>query len=278
MILQNDLSDSAYKQMEGINFSSFKHFFTSPSHFKWELEQPNKDSDDLVIGNAVHCAVLTPNLLDKKYAVAPKVDRRKTEDKIIWNEFVALSQGKTVLTEEQWAVVASCSSSMLNNKYFKYVFDKNDELYVETAGNCEFAGSMIKGRIDLYNKTKNIIFDIKTCKDMPSRHKLQRIIKDRMYYMQGFFYRTIVNANWKPIETPKVVFGFVHKKAPNTIGHVEFSTRYMDKACNELEDSLCRYENCKIHNLWPESPESSEPMIMNPEWTLDTEDDTDDTE
>lgn len=278
MILQNDLSDSAYKQMEGINFSSFKHFFTSPSHFKWELEQPNKDSDDLVIGNAVHCAVLTPNLLDKKYAVAPKVDRRKTEDKIIWNEFVALSQGKTVLTEEQWAVVASCSSSMLNNKYFKYVFDKNDELYVETAGNCEFAGSMIKGRIDLYNKTKNIIFDIKTCKDMPSRHKLQRIIKDRMYYMQGFFYRTIVNANWKPIETPKVVFGFVHKKAPNTIGHVEFSTRYMDKACNELEDSLCRYENCKIHNLWPESPESSEPMIMNPEWALDTEDDTDDTE
>lgn len=278
MILQNDLSDSAYKQMEGINFSSFKHFFTSPAHFKWETEQPNKETDDLIIGNAVHCAILTPQLLEKKYAVAPKVDRRKTEDKLIWDEFVALSNGKTVLTIDQWAIVASCASSMKNNPYFKHVFDKNDELYVESAANCEFSGSMIKGRIDLYNKTKNIIFDIKTCKDFPSRRKLQYVIRDRMYYMQGFFYRTIVNANWKPSEPPKVVFGFVHKKAPNTVAHSMFSTRYMDTACNELEDALCRYENCKIHNIWPEAVESSEPMTINPDWALDFEDETDDNE
>lgn len=278
MILQNDLADSAYKEMEGINFSSFKHFFVSPAHFEWEKAQPNKETDDLIIGTAVHCAVLTPHLLEKKYAVAPKVDRRKTEDKIVWNEFVELSQGKSVLTEEQWAIVVKCTQSIRSNPYFKYVFDKNDELYVESAANCEFAGSMIKGRIDLYNKTKNIIFDIKTCKDYPSRQKMQYIIRDRMYYMQAFFYRTIVNANWKPSEPPKVVFGFVHKKAPCTVAHSMFSNQYMDKACVELEDALCRYENCKIHDIWPEALESSEPMIISPDWALDFEDESDHTE
>lgn len=277
MPLINDITDAQYKALAGVNFSSFKNFLVSPYHFVYKNNHPEKETDDLVVGNAIHTAVLQPHLFDRKYAVAPKVDRRKTEDKLIWNEFVASSAGKTVLTDEQFNLVLACSSSVKDNRYFKGVFDPNDELYVECAGNCEFAGSVIKGRIDLFNKTKNIILDIKSCKDFPDFIQMRRYAENRLHYMQGFFYREIVNNNFQLPETPTVVFLYIHKKEPFTIGLSQFGPLYMDKAECELSRALCRFENCKVNNVWPEAQTSMIPTIVEP-YGVDTDDDSGDNE
>ena len=269
MPLINDLSDADYKALAGVNFSSFKNFFVSPFHYLWSKNNAEKETDDLIVGNAIHCAILQPNLFDKKFAVAPKVDRRKTEDKIIWNEFVEASKGKSVLTDEQFDLVLQCSSAIKDNKYFKSITDKNDEIIIESAGNCEFAGSVIKGRIDLYNKTKNVIFDIKSCKDLPTRSQMSKYASNRLHYMQGFFYSEIVMKCYDLKERPDVVFGYVHKKAPFTIGLSQFGPIYINKAHEELSSALCRFENCKANNSFPEATTSTTPSIIEP-YGLDT--------
>ena len=274
MQLINDLSDQQYKDLEGVNFSSFKNFFVSPNYFKWKLENPEQETEDLLVGNAVHCAVLQPKEFSKKYAVAPKVDRRKTQDKLIWNEFVEANANKCVLSDESMDIVASCTAALSNSSYFKSLFSKGDEIYIESAGNCDFAGSKIKGRIDFYNKTKNIIFDINNCKDHPDFLQMRRYAEGRLHYMQGFFYSEIVMQNFQLKERPVVVFGYVHKKKPNTIGLSQFGPIYMEKAKRELSEALCRYENCKHTNIWPEASTSLLPSIVEP-FGIDTSNSSD---
>lgn len=280
MQLINDISDSAYANLEGVNFSSFKEFFVSPYHYRWSMANPRKETDALVVGLAFHCAVLQPDKFYEKFAVAPKVDRRKTEDKLIWNEFVEASKGKTVLTDEQFALILQCASAVKDNKFFKAVFDKNDELYIEAGGNCEFAGSIIKGRIDLYNATKNIIIDLKSINKLPTERAMKQVCYDRMYYMQSFFYAEIIKQRFNLDKHPTAVYAYVHKSPPHTVGLSQFSSKFMDKAASELSKQLCRYENCKKSDLWPEAEQSVSPVIIEPYDTIviDNDEESDDTE
>lgn len=280
MPLINDISDAQYESLDGINFSKFKNFFTSPYHFKWSLNNPEKPTDDLIIGNAVHAMCLQPDKFYDKFAVAPKVDRRKTEDKLIWNEFCASSQNKSVLTPEMMDMALACSSSVKDNKFFKDIINSDpDSVFIEAGGSCDFSGSKIKGRIDLYNKSKNVILDIKTCKDMPTLSQMKYYAEDRMHYMQGFFYSEIVMQSLHLEQRPSVVFLYVHKKAPFTIGMSMFGEHYIEKARRQLSKELCRYENCRFNDAWPDIPTSIIPHVIEPKNFLDFEfEDEDDVE
>ena len=203
------------------------------------------------------------------------MDRRKTEDKIAWNIFLEAAKGKVVLTDEQFNLVLQCSSAIKDNKYFKSLVSEGDEIVIESAGNCEFAGSMIKGRIDLYNVTKNVVFDIKSCKDMPTIQQMRKYAEHRLHYMQAFFYSEIVKKRYELNERPPVVFGYVHKKAPFTIGLSEFGEIYMEKAECELSRALCRFENCKTSNSFPDAITSVIPALIEP-YGIDIEEQGDD--
>lgn len=277
MFLKNDISDSDYAELEGINFSSFKHFFNSPSYFRWASQQVNEETDDLIIGSAVHTAVLQPDKFKQKYCVAPKLDRRKTEHKLIWNEFVESNKHKIALTAEMMDVVVGCTSAIRDNKYFKSIFNPNH--LIEAGGNAELFGSVIKGRIDYYNPELNVIFDIKTCSIVPNINKMRKQAEDRMHYMQGFFYRHIIAENFKLRTPPDVVFGYVNKKSPNQVGLLQFHDLYFQKAAIELEPQLMRFENCKASGVWPESDASVNPQVVKP-WSnvVDTEDEADESE
>ncbi len=277
MSLIKNITDAEYQALEGVNFSYFKNFFVSPYHYLWCKNNPEKETDDLLVGNAIHCAVLQPETWEHKFVVAPKLDRRKTEDKIAWNIFVEASKGKVVLTDEQFNLVLQCSSAIKDNKYFKSLVSEGDEIIIESAGNCEFAGSMIKGRIDLYNVTKNIIFDIKSCKDMPTLSQMKKYAEHRLHYMQGFFYSEIVMKRYNLKSRPSVVFGYVHKKAPFTIGLSQFGNKFMDKAARQLEDALCRFENCKLNSSFPDAVTSTSPAVIEP-YGLDTDHSIDEVE
>ena len=78
----------------------------APAHY-WERylnphASPQKETPALLIGSAVHCAVLEPEEFGKRYAVGPRVDRRTSKGKAEWEAFLiaAALKGLTCLDSE----------------------------------------------------------------------------------------------------------------------------------------------------------------------------------
>lgn len=260
--LIDNISDEAYEKLEGINFSKLKHFLDSPYHFKKNIEKTEDDEDktSLRIGLAVHCLCLQPHLFNDKFAVLIDCDRRTTKGKQMWAEFIESNSNKMCLTQKEFNTAMACYDSVKHNNYFKAVSSSQDEVFFEAGGCTELFGSKIKGRVDLFNKSKNIVLDIKTCSKIPTVDNIRSAIYQNKYHMQAFFYKSIVDSVYDC--NPKFVFLFVDKKNFNAVGLAEVGREFFNRAEDELNRALCRFENCKASGIWPSLPHSEEPFIV----------------
>lgn len=50
-----------------LNWSTLKHIATSPRLMKWRVEHPMKDSEALIMGRSIHCAILEPEKFDGRW-------------------------------------------------------------------------------------------------------------------------------------------------------------------------------------------------------------------
>lgn len=266
--LIDNISDTDYEKLEGINFSKLKHFLDSPYHFKKNMEKTEDEEDKtaLRIGLAVHCLALQPHLFNEKFAVMVECDRRTKEGKQMWAEFIANNQGKMSLSIKEFNTAMKCFESIKHNNYFKAVSNMKDEVFFEAGGSTELFGSKIKGRVDLFNRTKNIVLDIKTCSKIPTVDNIRSLIYQNKYHMQAFFYKSIVDSVYDC--NPKFVFLFVDKKNFNAIGLAEVGREFLNRAEDELNQTLCRFENCKSSGIWPALPNSEEPFIVDAHSTI----------
>lgn len=277
MPLINNISDSEYAEMKGINFSALKNFVTSPLHFKHFMDVKQEDTSAFKVGRAVHCACLQPSLYDKNFTVLLDVDRRTNAGKAAWAEFQQDNQGKTILNAKEFEIVANCQRALWNNSYFKNVSSADDNVIFEAGGNAELFGSHIKGRIDLYNIDKNIVFDIKTINEPPTISAIRKAIFSKKYYLQAYFYSHIVRENYGRL--PTFIFGFVEKKNPNSVGLASVSGEVLNRAEDDLKTILCRYENCKHTDIWPGLNNEEIPTIINSfEYSVDSSSEEDDSD
>ena len=259
--LIDQITDADYDALEGINFSKLKPFIDSPYLFKKNIEnQNNDDKTALKVGLAVHCLCLTPSIFGDKFAVSVVCDRRTKEGKLAWEEFVNNNQGKTVLSPQEFDLVANCYKAVSENKFFKHVHNNEDEIYLEAGGSTEIFGSKIKGRVDLFNKDKNVVVDLKTCSEIPSVDNIRKAIYKHKYHLQAYFYKAIVDNSFN-VNT-HFAFIFVDKKNFNSVGCAYVGREFFNRAAELLNETLCRYENCKAQNVWPSLPNSDCPMIV----------------
>ena len=96
------ISNKEYRSREGISSSDLKKIMKSPAHYKYWKDNPQEDTPALLFGRAAHKYILETYDFYNEFAVAPNCDRRTKEGKETWNKFVAESEGKDIITEEQF--------------------------------------------------------------------------------------------------------------------------------------------------------------------------------
>jgi exodeoxyribonuclease VIII len=256
--LLNNLSDEEYKGIDAINFSAFKHFLVSPKHYQSYLSQKQEETPAMRIGTAVHSLCLEPQKWDTEWAVCPEVDRRTTAGKAMYAAFLEMSEGKKTLLSQEAILAHDVANSVRSNKFFKKVTSGN--VKVESVAVASFAGSNIKGRIDIYNEDLNICADIKTFAEIPTIDNIRRQIVRSMYNMQAAFYVRLIEHVYG--KTPTFVFIFVEKQAPYSVALVEVSRYWIEHSLEEIEKGLCRYENCKASNIWNGLENENEPIVL----------------
>ena len=98
-----------------ISKSRLANMAVCPAYFKWCEDNPSAPSDDMVLGSAFHKIVLEPETFDDEFVVMPNFDRRTKDGKMQYALFVEQSNGKTVITQEQYETICGMRDSIMSN-------------------------------------------------------------------------------------------------------------------------------------------------------------------
>jgi hypothetical protein len=135
-----------YRQWDAVNISRLKPLRRSALECKWELDHPREETDALLMGCALHCAVFEPARFGSDFVVIPKFDRRTKDGKNQYAEAIATAQGKTLLNADQHESVSNMAKALQAHPKASRI--------IQAAGECEVSalwtvnGTLCKGRFD----------------------------------------------------------------------------------------------------------------------------------
>lgn len=241
--------DFAYRKAEGVSQSELKEVLRSPAHWLARYgpdAEPTFPSAAMIMGTALHCRVLEPELFDKDFVDRSAKDKDLTvtelkaalEDEGIEFkktakkpelEALLYPDGKPVdkrtsLAPEDYRSVCGMADAIRTHEVAGRWFDpgrkgyrKNNEisLYVE-----DFNGTKVKGRLDRLEKTKNgwMILDLKTTDDA-SPEGFRKKAFNLGYDVQAAFYTDLVaRVMGCPSEAVEFMFVAIERKRPHCIG------------------------------------------------------------
>lgn len=195
-----DITNETYHDSSGVSRSKLMLLDKSPYHYWYEtmsgLAEKQEPTPSMIVGSAFHTLLLEPAKFLSEYAVAPKIDRRTTKGKEQWEDFLLLSEGKTILTDDQFVktnkMVELVSkheivSTLLNDAVFeKSIFWTDEE-----------TGLQFKSRPDIW--ASKMVIDLKTTNNA-NLFSFSRSALEYGYYLQAGMAFEACKSLGKPID------------------------------------------------------------------------------
>jgi exodeoxyribonuclease VIII len=206
--------------------------------YQYELTHPQKPSPAMILGNAAHCAVLTPHLYPLQFAVAPSVDRRTKEGKATWEQFLVYAASQTVLTSEQSDTVLGMVAALERNPDAWQTMKAGLH---EVSVVWEIGNRKCKARLDAVDGEHGLwVADFKTIGRYPSPRAIQSAMFDFKYHVQFAWYRRAVAAQWGTQPTCFAVFQMT--KPPYTSHLCHIAPAALDRGDELIEQALARID------------------------------------
>lgn len=221
-----------------------------PQYFKWCEDNPQEPSEDLIVGSAFHKLVLEPDTFGQEFVVMPIIDRRTKQGKELYEQFVLSSEGRSVITQDQYDTICAMRDSVLSNKYavalLKGVHEQS--FYTED----EFTKERVKARPDCYRNVQDriVITDLKSCRSAISEDFMRDVVKFS-YDLQAYMYSMIISNVMKvPQENVDFVFIAVEKKPPYMINILQADQFVLERGEALFREYIGKYHECKETNHW----------------------------
>ena len=246
----------------GISATGLIQILRSPAHFKAWTEQPPKETNSMIFGRALHCAVLEPNDFVKRFAAAPKVDKRTNAGKVAYADFVLAHPKSTVLDQDDYDKALAIAEKVRKHRTVASFLLETAEIEGTLCWEDEKTGVLLKARPDIRLLSGRII-DLKTCQDARVEAFSRNIFTYSYHvqlatYMEGV--RIVHGQHGKmPViiavekEPPYAVSVFQLDKVSIEIGHMEF--RY----------AVNIYAECNRRDYWPSYPVDLQEISL-PAW------------
>lgn len=238
------MTESEYRSLPALNASRFKAFVRSPYHFFNQKEV--ETTENMLIGTAIHTALLEPEKYLSTIAYYPEVDRRTTEGKRIAAEFEATSVGKSILKAKSQEVVERCVAAVSATDEWKREKANKNNRY-EMVIMFEFAGIQCKAKLDITDSEVGWITDVKSCQDA-SHDKFRYDIQDRLYWVQAAFYVMAAEAHFGK----KFRFSFcaVETGDPSAVAWYTVPEDEMERWKSIVGMKMHQLKKCQEDNQW----------------------------
>lgn len=212
-MIYHDLPFKKYLEIKALSSTALKDFIESPVLYKWNRDNPKKETGSQFFGTAVHAWILERPDFDNQYVpldseVIKAVNNFREEDidfkslapvpkqrrgTKVWKELEVKYAGKHLIFEDEYEQLVSIYN--LNKKIGDKIMIETEmcndikELDVEIQGQNElsvefmYRGVKCKARFD--SVINDGIIDVKTTK---APYKFEREIMNYKYYIQAAFY------------------------------------------------------------------------------------------
>lgn len=239
-----------------LSYSSLKEFAKSPSHYIHYVLAKREPSKEMALGSMVHCLILQPDQFSNQFAVTPAVDRRTSEGKSKYAEFVAQSEGKTVVFEDDLELANQICNRVLSNESIKtYLKDCNA---FEHEFKFDLNGLPIRGFVD--GIANDFTLEIKTTSDANPDNFI-RDFWNRKYYLQAGIYYLATGV--------KPMYIVAETKAPYNYFICNIEDEYIEMGVQEANTLTEKFNECMTLNAWNIGYEfmSDKPIVIKaPGW------------
>lgn len=276
-----DLPNEDYHSGPGVSSTTLKKMKKSAAHCRVHMLANHKATRALMIGQAVHEAVLEPALFSDHYYVAPSIEdypsalvsladyqavakrldlkttgtkaalksaiKEVAPDTPFWDDLSAPVEGKELLPPADWKVCQGIQAAIHNNERAHRMLSGG---VAETSlfWHDDWTNELCKARFDYYRQDIGIIADLKTCEDATYREAQRAIIKYQ-YHVSAAMYLEAARHNGLPAKG--FAWVFVEKHAPYEIGLYVASQAMLDSGYQTYRRYLDTYSECCESGIWP---------------------------
>jgi len=240
----------------------------SPAHLKAYRDNPPDPTLAMIFGSQFHYAVLEPELFDKRYVVAPSVDRRTKKGKAEWAEFqLSLAENnQEVITQENLDLIRQMRDTVFKSEVASGLL---------SAGVAEQSifwnhptwGFPCKCRPDFINEKYDVVVDLKSANEANPK-AFARAAVNLKYHWQGYWYlagiKQILHDRYKDF-----IFIVVEKAPPYAVQIYILQREHISLAREQIKPLLSRYAECFASDNWPGPPDRIQTLEL-PTWYVRT--------
>jgi hypothetical protein len=255
-----------YAEIDALNFSTLKPMMRSPLAYKWALDNPHEETAAMMLGTATHRMILEPNRIGE-FAVWGDTEEEKVRRGKVWDAFLAVQDGKTVITANERDAMVGISTMVRKNPLAaKYLRDEGPT-EVSMFWHDRTTGRAFKGRIDKLIPEKHIMVNLKTCRSSQPRRFGAQAFQLGYYahealYWDGYKQLTGESAKQKIIafESKEPWEGAVYRITPDV--------RLL--GLEKIQELLTRLQWCEENNSWPPEMEEESDLIL-PSYAMESD-------
>lgn len=241
-----DLPDPAYRAIPRISMSGAKPYAKTEAHGISQAKTGlrNVKPETLMLGRAVHTAILEPHRLELDYVVSPKFDRRTTLGKEAHAEFEAGVGDRSIVSQDQLDLALQMRESAMAHPLAAAMLSEGDAEVAQFWQTELDDGTIVpcKGRLDWLRmdwKGHPLILDVKSCQDASPRG-FARACANFSYHLQDYMYSSGLVAA-AGVEHPTFVFLAIEKEPPYACAVYELDALARSRGCDLMEICLQRY-------------------------------------
>lgn len=240
------LDEDIYRSHLALNYSSAKSLLKSPKHFQAALRRKVEPSQEMLMGTAIHEAVLEGK--SPSYIVRPEgMDGRTKEGK----EWKTRNAGKIILSQDEDAGVRNAIKAVRESADAQYLLGlcKQREIGIIQT----YKGVEIKGRLDAYGNDeagKVIILDLKTSSSADPE-EFGRKIFNLKYASQCAWYRALLALELGLDYAPNWMWIICETQEPYDVAIYQPSDEMIEIGNAQMDHCIETYRSCKNSNKWP---------------------------
>jgi len=232
----------------------------SPAHARYEQLHPSPSTPAQVIGDALHRAVLQPDLFAREFLRGPEGPWNRNPWKAELDELREAHPNTTILKAEEYDAIIRMRDNVRSHPKVGPLL--TDETEVSAVWRDEATGLLCKGRFDCINREHGVLLDLKKTRDA-SPHGFLRAIGAYGYYLQAAMYGN--GAHALGIDIKHFVFVAVEDYAPYGVAAYRITDKALIAAEHELAALMLRYKECYESGHWPAYSENIEDIAV-PGW------------
>lgn len=258
------LAFPGYLDLERLSPSGAKLLARSPAHYQWSRAHPYPETPALRVGKATHSLALEGReAFAAAFAVAPECDRRTTVGKGIWADFLAASEGRTVLTASEAELVEGMAASILAHPLAPALIEGGTPELSMIWTDPE-TGAPCKGRADLARLADGVILDLKTALSA-APEDFARAVLNYGYATQAAAY--LSGAAALGADVSDFIILAVEKSPPFAVGVYRLPDAALELGRRRWREACRTFADCRESGIWPGYGDGITELVL-PNWAI----------